>query len=107
VDGIIQAIDSETGQLLWLFPAIGAVSSGGAVSDGELFIGAGTTATSYGLGQGPINALMAFTLLPGAPAAPMATVPPSLPPIVWPLGVLQMPYPPDENTPAHTPTPGS
>jgi len=106
VDGVIQALDADTGQLLWLFPAIGAVSSGGAVSDGELFIGAGTTATSYNLGQGPINALLAFTLLPGAPTAPMANVPPALPPIQWPLGVLQYPVPADENTPAPTPTPG-
>jgi hypothetical protein len=81
---------------------VGAVSSGGAISDGELFIGAGTTAKSYGLGEGPLNGLFAFSLLP---VPPVEGFPPSLPPATWPLGVLEMPGFSDDTTPAVTPTP--
>ncbi|MGH7900067.1 MAG: hypothetical protein ACREQQ_19080, partial [Candidatus Binatia bacterium] len=102
---LVQGLDAETGQVLWVWPVFGAVSSGGAISDGELFIGAGTTAKAYGLGQGPLNGLFAFALAPGAPSSPDANLPPKLPPAVWPLGVLQMPVPADGTTPAVTPTP--
>ena len=102
VDGIVQALDADTGQPLWIFPTIGAISSGGAISDGELFIGAGTSSKSTGLGQGPLNGLFAFALLPVASAVP-AGFPPQLPPASWPLGVLQYPIPADETTPATPP----
>jgi outer membrane protein assembly factor BamB len=103
-DGIFMALDAATGQVLWLFPAIGAVSSGAAVSDGEVFVGAGTTAVSYMLGQGPINGLFAFALPASPPELPG---PPELPPAMWPLGVLEYPVPADGTTPAPTPTPST
>ncbi|MGH7899270.1 MAG: PQQ-binding-like beta-propeller repeat protein, partial [Candidatus Binatia bacterium] len=57
--GTFSALDAETGQVLWTTVGIGAISSGAAISDGEVFVGGGTTAESYGLGQGPLNALHA------------------------------------------------
>jgi outer membrane protein assembly factor BamB len=104
-DGIFSAVDALTGQLLFMFPGIGAISSGAAISDGEVFVGAGTTAKAYGLGEGPLNALLVFALPDGAPAAD-PNVPPPLPPATWPLGVVEYPAAifPDGTTPA-TPTP--
>lgn len=101
IDHTFMALDSETGQVLFAFPGIGGISSGAAISDGEVFVGAGTQ--GFGFSEGPIDALMIFALPDDAPAED-PDFPPRLPPMTWPLGVLEYPLP-DESTPNPTPTP--
>ena len=45
LDHFLHAFDTATGRLLTTLPLAGASSSGPAISDGELFVGAGTGAT--------------------------------------------------------------
>lgn len=103
IDHSFTAVDADTGQVLFAFPASATVSSGAAISDGEVFVGTGTK--GFGSGEGPTGSLFVFALPDGAPKA-NPNEPPPLPPAAWPLGVLQYPIP-DRSTPnpKATPTP--
>ncbi len=101
IDHSFMAVDARTGQVLFAFASPATISSGAAISDGEVFVGTGTK--GFGSGEGRTSALYVFALPEDAPEAD-PEMPPPLPPATWPLGVLQYPLP-DEAVPNPTPSP--
>jgi outer membrane protein assembly factor BamB len=83
----IQALDANTGQVLWVSPTIGSIASGPAISAGEVFVGSGISV--QGLGEQPLQGVHAFTL--DVPVAGQEMLPPPLPPMPWPFGVIGPP----------------
>ena len=43
LDGVMRAYDAATGQLRWAFPVGAPISSGAAVTAGDIIVGAGTS----------------------------------------------------------------